>query len=229
MFGSNIINRNVTTIKGEAVLERIRSFGYRRLLLAAVLVCIGLLTASYQVIHAKMSAMQAKGNASCSEGWYITGYFVPREDELPGDPEEIEVERQGNLTFSDDFLEHTRLEGWGITRFGWALGYYDGRWHRSDSGPLDASGKVLTEGVIAIDRSLIPSGAQVQIATLPNPWGSKVFRASDVGVGIAGHHIDVFTGTGSAAEEETFRITSENNRVCVTSAAPAAGGSEGGD
>jgi membrane-bound lytic murein transglycosylase len=38
-----------------------------------------------------------------------------------------------------------------------------------------------------------------------------------VGVGIVGQHIDVFTGMGRAAEEETFRITSNNNRVCFTS------------
>jgi membrane-bound lytic murein transglycosylase len=71
--------------------------------------------------------------------------------------------------------------------------------------------------MIAIDRSLIPHGAQVQISTLPAPWSSKVFRATDVGVGIVGQHIDVFTGMGRAAEEETFRITSNNNRVCFTS------------
>ena len=206
------------------------SLSNRRLLLAAVLVCIGLLTASYKIINAKMfAATQTKGTSSCSEGWYITGYFVPREEELPGDAEQIEVERQGNLSFSEEFLDHTRTEGWGITRFGWALGYYGGRWHRSDSGPLDASGKPLVDGAIAIDRALIPSGAQVQISTLPTPWGSKTFRASDIGVGITGQHIDVFTGTGSVAEQETFRITSENNRVCVTPGASSAEGAEAGE
>lgn len=34
-------------------------------------------------------------------------------------------------------------------------------------------------------------------------------------------HIDVFTGIGSAAEQETFRITSDNNRVCFTNNATA--------
>ena len=32
-----------------------------------------------------------------------------------------------------------------------------------------------------------------------------------------GWYIDVFTDMGRAAEEETFRITSNNNRVCFTS------------
>ena len=159
---------------------------------------------------------QTQSKSSCSEGWYITGYYIPREDELPGDMQEINVERVGNLSFSQEFLNETRTEGWGITRFGWPLGYYSGGWHRSDRGALDASGNLLSEGMIAIDRTLIPPGAEVQISTLPSPWSSKTFRATDVGVGITGQHIDVFTGMGRAAEEETFRITSNNNRVCFT-------------
>ena len=151
---------------------------------------------------------------TCSEGWYITGYYVPREDELPDTTEQISVERQGELSFSQRFLNEIRTEGWGITRFGWALGFYSNAWHRSDVGPLDAAGNVLKDGAIAIDRSLIPPGADVQIATLPDPWATKTFRATDIGNGIVGQHIDVFTGTGLAAEQETFRITSNNNRVC---------------
>jgi 3D (Asp-Asp-Asp) domain-containing protein len=194
----------------------------RRLLSAAGVFCICLLLAPnlygwnrYDIIPgARFAAMQSARQWLCSDGWYVTGYYVPREDELPGTSEEIYVERQGNLSFSQKFLDETRTEGWGITRFGWALGHHSGGWHRSDAGPLDASGNLLTDGAIAIDRSLIPRGAQVQISTLPNPWGSKTLRATDVGVGIIGQHIDVFTGTGRSAEEETFRITSNNNRVC---------------
>ena len=154
------------------------------------------------------------GQSTCSDGWYITGYYVPREDELPGPPEQISVVGMGDLSFSQTFLNETRTEGWGITRFGWAVGFYSNAWHRSDAGALDSSGKVLTVGTIAVDRSVIPAGAQVQISTLPSPWGSKTLLASDVGNGIVGQHIDVFTGIGAAAEQETFRITSNNNRVC---------------
>nr|AUN35710.1 hypothetical protein [uncultured bacterium] len=179
------------------------------------LICIAILLLMMTVYHYDFTA-QTQSKSTCSEGWYITGYYIPREDELPGDTEEINVERVGNLSFSQEFLNETRTEGWGITRFGWALGYYSGGWHRSDSGALDAAGNLLSEGAIAIDRTLIPPGAQVQISTLPSPWSSKTFRATDVGVGITGQHIDVFTGTGRVAEEETFRITSNNNRVCFT-------------
>jgi len=164
----------------------------------------------------RTAATQASRQSICSDGWYITGYYVPREDELPDAMQQIDVVRVGNLNFSQKFLSETRTEGWGITRFGWALGYHSGGWHRSDAGPLDAAGNLLTEGAIAIDRSLIPTGAEVQISTLPSPWASKSFRATDIGVGIVGQHIDVFTGTGRTAEEETFRITSDNNRVCFT-------------
>jgi hypothetical protein len=183
-----------------------------RVWLTLAVVCVALL---FVAIHAASSrTMQLKGQTSCSDGWYITGYYVPREDELPDTTEQISVERVGDLSFSQKFLNEIRTEGWGITRFGWALGYYSNAWHRSDAGPLDAAGNILVDGAIAIDRSLIPPGANVQIATLPTPWASKMFRATDIGNGIVGQHIDVFTGTGLAAEQETFRITSNDNRVC---------------
>jgi 3D (Asp-Asp-Asp) domain-containing protein len=182
--------------------------------ISVVLVCIVLLLAPKLYSSA---AMQTNEKSSCSEGWYITGYYVPREDDMPGTAEQIEVERVGNLSFSQEFLSETRTEGWGITRFGWALGYHSGGWHRSDAGALDAAGNLLVDGAIAVDHSVIPRGAQVQISTLPDRWGSKTFRATDIGVGIVGQHIDVFTGTGNTAREETFRITSNNNRVCFNS------------
>ena len=182
------------------------------LLLITVLICFCFLLTT----ELASTAVQTPPQSTCSDGWYITGYYAPREDELPDTTEQISVERVGDFSFSQKFLTEIRTEGWGITRFGWALGYYSSAWHRSDAGPLDAAGHVLTDGVIAIDRSLIPPGARVQIVTLPSPWASKTFRATDVGNGIVGQHIDVFTGTGAAAEQETFRITSNNNRVCFT-------------
>ena len=182
-----------------------------RMFAAVAFICICILLATNL---SSSRATRMRGQQTCSEGWYITGYYAPREDELPDITEQIHVERVGDLSFSQKFLREIRTEGWGITRFGWALGNYSDRWHRSDAGPLDASGNLLTDGAIAIDRSLIPPGAHVQIATLPSPWASKTFRATDIGNGIVGQHIDVFTGTGSAAEQETFRITSNNNRVC---------------
>jgi 3D (Asp-Asp-Asp) domain-containing protein len=165
------------------------------------------------IVYGAINAAMQTSQSTCSDGWYITGYYVPREDELPGTAEQIFVEGVGNLSFSQNFLSEARTEGWGITRFGWALGYYSSAWHRSDS-PLDASGNSLTVGTIAVDRSVIPAGSQVQIPTMPSPRASMTFRATDTGGGIVGQHIDVFTGTGTSARDDTFRITSNNNRVC---------------
>jgi 3D (Asp-Asp-Asp) domain-containing protein len=195
-----------------------RGFISKRLLLACA-ACLSLVAAGYYGLRhvgfgATSAAIQKQTQWSCSSGWYVTGYYIPKEDELPGDAQNIYVERVGNLSFSEDFLNETQMEGWGVTRFGWALGYHSGGWHRSDAGALDASGNPLKIGDIAIDRKVIPRDSQVQISTLPTPWASRTLRATDVGVGITGQHIDVFTGTGETAEEETFRITSNDNRVC---------------
>jgi 3D (Asp-Asp-Asp) domain-containing protein len=203
---------NVSSIEISSWSEYLVSMNYDLRKCAAALISIGLLFAP-ELFNLNSIATQTR-EQTCSEGWYITGYYVPREDELPDTTEQINVERVGDLNFSQKFLNEIRTEGWGITRFGWALGYYSNAWHRSDTGALDAAGNLLTDGAIAIDRSVIPRGAHVQIATLPSPWSSKTFRATDIGNGIVGQHIDVFTGIGLAAEQETFRITSNNNRVC---------------
>src|SRR4029453_16800626 len=84
----------------------------RRLLSAAGVFCICLLLAPnlygwnrYDIIPgARFAAMQSARQWLCSDGWYVTGYYVPREDELPGTSEEIYVERQGNLSFIQNFL-----------------------------------------------------------------------------------------------------------------------------
>src|ERR1044072_9880901 len=147
------------------VRERTTTLG---LLLIVVLISVCFLLRTDLANSAMQSRLQ-----TCSEGWYITGYYVPREDELPDTTEQITVERVGDLSFSQKFLNEIRTEGWGIKRFGWALGYYSNGWHRSDAGALDASGKPLIVGAIAIDRSVIQRGATVQIATLPSPWAAQ--------------------------------------------------------
>jgi 3D (Asp-Asp-Asp) domain-containing protein len=155
----------------------------------------------------------SSGGWNCSTGWYITGYFTPIETDYSGVTSSVYVEGVGTYSFYNTFLTTIQTEGWGKTRFGWYLGYYSNSWHKSNA-PLDSAGNALVDGTIATDPAVIGAGATVKIPTLPSPWGSKLYTARDVGGGITGKHIDVYCGEGSAAEQETFRITGQDNQVC---------------
>lgn len=149
----------------------------------------------------------------CSGGWYITGYFAPVESDYSGSSSSVYVEGVGTYSFYNSFLTTIKTEGWGRTRYGWYLGYYSSSWHKS-SAPLDSAGNALVDGTIATDPAVIGAGKNVKIPTLPSPWGGKIYTARDVGGGITGKHIDVYCGEGAAAEQETFRITGQDNQVC---------------
>jgi 3D (Asp-Asp-Asp) domain-containing protein len=156
---------------------------------------------------------QADPTWACSEGWYITGYFTPIETDYSGASETVFIDGVGSDTFNSAFLSDVRIEGWGKTRYGWYIGYYSSTWHKSNA-PLDSADHPLVDGTIAVDPAVIGMGSSVKIPTLPSPWGSKIYTAQDVGGGIAGKHIDVYCGEGRVAEQETFRITGQNNQVC---------------
>ncbi|MEK0320979.1 MAG: 3D domain-containing protein, partial [Nitrosopumilus sp.] len=93
-------------------------------------------------------------------------------------------------------------------------GWYHGAFTISDR-YLDAYDNDLIVGMVAVDNSVIEHGSELTIPTLPEPWNDMVFLGSDEGPSIIGKHIDVFTGEGIDAENETFRITGYNNQVCV--------------
>src|SRR6476659_3928207 len=102
----------MTYLQKRAKLSFAGGFVAKRLLLATAVVCICLGLAGYYGLHrigygVTSAASQKQGQWSCSNGWYITGYYVPREDEMPGDAEDIYVERVGNLSFSEEFLNQT--------------------------------------------------------------------------------------------------------------------------
>jgi len=151
--------------------------------------------------------------ASCTVDWNITGYFLPFESDYSGKLIEISINEVKQL-YLEDFLKVVKIEGWGKTNAGNYLGWYDDSFIISDS-YLDSHGNSLTVGMVAVDSSIIKQGSELIIPTLPEPWNDMVFLASDVGPSIIGKHIDVFTGEGINAETETFRITSENNQVCI--------------
>jgi len=150
---------------------------------------------------------------SCTSEWYITGYFVPVEADYSGKLIDVTVNDE-NKQYVAEFVDAVRIEGWGRTNSGNYLGWYDDSYHLNDT-PLDSHDNPLIAGMIAVDTSLIKHGSDVLIPTLPNPWDSMVFSAMDVGPAIVGKHIDVFTGEGLDAENETFRITDYDNKVCV--------------
>jgi len=166
----------------------------------------------------------------CSEGWRITGYFTPVEtDYMSEDKTDVEIEGVGRMSFDSEFVrtvfdeELGYGEGWGKTRFGWYLGNYDGRWHKSDD-PLDANNSPLLENSVAVDNALIPNDSIVTIPGLPDEYGKKEFISNDVGVTVHGKHIDVYTGEGKQAEEEMYRVTfeDENNLQEVCFKVPSA-------
>lgn len=162
----------------------------------------------------------------CSEGWRITGYFTPIEtDYMSEDKTEVDIEGFGTESFDSEFVRTVfdenigYGEGWGKTRFGWYLGNYGGRWHKSDA-PLDANNAPLLENSVAVDNALIPNDSTVTIPGLPGEFGKKEFVSNDVGVTVHGKHIDVYTGEGKHAEEEMYRVTFEDDNnlqeVCFT-------------
>jgi hypothetical protein len=151
---------------------------------------------------------------SCSEGWFVTGYYTPSEGEFHGPTVEIDIPGHGAGQFPSDFLRHVRIEGWGLTGQGWYLGW-ERQWVRGDA-PLNARGQALQIGSLAVYRLVIPLGSRVRIPTLPSPWDIQLFIADDTGGGIVGRHLDVYCGSGPEARAETLRITSDNQRACIS-------------
>jgi len=149
---------------------------------------------------------------SCTNEWDITGYHTPIESDYSGEfiPVVIDtVERE----FREDFVDRVMVNGWGKTLAGDYLGWYSNSFHLNDNA-LDSEGNVLVVGIIAVDPTIIDPNTNLIIPTLPEPWNEVIFLSSDVGPSIIGKHIDVFTGEGAAAAQETFRITGSNNTVC---------------
>ncbi len=156
--------------------------------------------------------LQAKEDY-CEDNWYITGYFLPVESDYNDREIMIHVEGQ-TKQYSLEFVNDVRIEGWGRTNDGDYLGWHSQSFHLSEI-PLDAFGKELVVGKIAVDPRIIEFESKVVIPSLVEPWNEIVLQAEDVGGAIKGKHIDVYTGEGKAGEQETMRITGHNNSVCV--------------
>jgi 3D (Asp-Asp-Asp) domain-containing protein len=152
----------------------------------------------------------------CTTGWSITGYYRPVESDFnSGQTTTITPDGETTKTFDSEFLDSVRRNGAGKTNEGWYLKYWDGQYYvRELSTTWDETPTAV--GDIATDQELIPTGTTgITVPTLPSPWNQQVYKASDIGSAITDKHIDVFTGEGSAARSETFRITSEENTLCM--------------
>lgn len=148
----------------------------------------------------------------CSDGWYVTGYFVPVEKDYSDEFIAINI-NEFQREFRQDFVDAIKIEGWGRTLSGDYLGWYDDSFHINETA-LDQNGQPLIAGMIAVDNIVIDSGTELIISTLPEPWNEIVLLSADEGPSIKGKHIDLFTGEGKLAENETFRVTSYDNKIC---------------
>jgi len=155
-------------------------------------------------------------NASvCSENWKITGYYSPIESDFPYDKNaSVMVQKQGPVAFNATFLKEVKMEGWGRTRYGWYLGYFSRKWHKSEN-PLDARGQNLKLGAVAIDRQYLKMGNKISIPQVNDVIGVSWFVASDVGSAIKQKHIDVYTGEGKLAKQTSWKVTGQK-QVCIT-------------
>lgn len=143
----------------------------------------------------------------CTNDWKITGYYTPDESDFEQHTQvEIHVNHLGNFNFPKGFIDSVRLEGWGKTRLGWYLGFYNHQWHSSRK-PLNSIGQPLVLGVVAVDNSLIANGKVISIPRLWDTIKSRDLIATDVGSMVKGKHIDIYTGEGETARKLTYDIS----------------------
>jgi hypothetical protein len=98
---------------------------------------------------------------------------------------------------------------------GWSIGGY---FFESE---VPILGYPLVVGITSeTDRSILPYGEIFTIPTLPSPWNTKTFMALGPGNDITGKQVNIYTGVGSTAENETMKITGIENILCIHKQAP---------
>jgi len=150
----------------------------------------------------------------CSPHWYVTGYFTPIElDYTQSEQRQVYIESVGKSVHSKAFLKAVKIEGWGKTKYGWYLGRFSNKWHKSKY-PLNSIGKPLKTGSIATDKNVIPTGSTLIIPSLPNNLKHQIYVSDDVGSAIKNTHVDIHMGEGKQAEKKTYEITGRDHIVC---------------
>ena len=152
--------------------------------------------------------------SQCSSNWKVTGFYTPLESEFDSKAtESIRVEKSQTLLFNSKFIAAVKIEGWGKTRFGWYLGFYNDRWHKS-SYALNAVGQPLEIGAIAVDKDFLSFGSRLVIPSVQDQLNISEFIAVDVGSGVRKRHIDIYTGEGQEARRRSYAVTGQH-QVCL--------------
>ncbi|WP_068547172.1 3D domain-containing protein [Thalassotalea crassostreae] len=166
------------------------------------------------------SNLNSRSAEYCENNWKITGYYTPIELDFKSKQTRlIRISSTQSYMLNEDFVNAVKIEGWGKTKFGWYLGYYGKTWHKQ-SKPLNAYGRALTKGAIAVDKNLIAKDSVVKIQGLESILNIDQFVAVDVGSAIKQKRIDVYTGEGLSAKQKTYAVTG-NHQVCFNSLSPA--------
>jgi 3D (Asp-Asp-Asp) domain-containing protein len=153
-------------------------------------------------------------NRSCSPNWKITGYYTPIESQFDSSLNQpIKIEQFKSTHFNTRFIKAVKMEGWGKTRFGWYLGYYNDLWHKRNT-PLNSLGQPLTVGSVAVDNRIIGKGKRLHIPFVQGLLNVESFIANDVGSAIKKYHIDIYTGEGDQARLLTYKISGKQ-KVCI--------------
>ena len=110
-------------------------------------------------------------------------------------------------TWKDDFVNPNGVK----TRF-----YHYGKCAFTNSGvclPISESALseplvlvAVTKGKTDMQKGTIAHGTLLRIPDLPSPWSARTYWATDIGEW-RDKHIDVFTGYGSKAKDNAYRIT----------------------
>ena len=144
--------------------------------------------------------------SECSDGWRITGYYVPEEKDFHG--KKVDLNVGGTVyQFKEDFISSVKMQGSGYSEYGWVLACC---WQKR-SGIIGACGRELTKlAAVARDASLYKCGQCLKINT--DVLRSYTFSALDTGGAIKGKHLDVFCGGDKSLAN---RVTSNNANVCT--------------
>ncbi len=157
----------------------------------------------------------SSSSSSCPAGWdelgdfRLTAYVLAQEEDFASSaPVEGVCGLEGTWPSAFLFGQGVRMQGSGRAADGRIVHYRGGGCFEVLDCARTASGRCARSNhTVAVDRSVVPLGADVWIE------GLGIRRADDVGGGIRGHHIDVYHGADVGMKEA--QTLTRRGRVCV--------------